>query len=195
MRYLEQITILEDYRNLKKDTVIEAKTVNLLVGNQGTGKSTLLNLIYNKDSKLKLELSSYTIENDADLFFFDSEKQNPRILNPNEFTNADGTDKGIGFKNAITTHFKSHGEILKRYTVDALRKASNCIVFLDEPESGLSIRNQYNLIKSLDTALSNNCQIFISTHCIPLIESIEQVYSMEHNKWMSSKDFIDSQKN
>ena len=69
-------------------------------------------------------------------------------------------------------------------------------MFLDEPESALSIRNQFKLTKNIqEVSAKNNVQFLIATHCLPLIESVEYVYSMEHLSWMSSVEFIADQKN
>lgn len=80
------------------------------------------------------------------------------------------------------------------FSVNAIKKAENCIIFLDEPESALSLRNQYNLVKEIDNANKRNCQIIVATHCLPLIEYADNVLSLEHKKWMSNNDFINSQK-
>jgi predicted ATPase len=72
-------------------------------------------------------------------------------------------------------------------------KAKNVVLFLDEPESGLSIRSQYRILESINKAKNNGCQIFIATHSAILINSVDKVLSLEHKKWMNSGDFICSQ--
>jgi len=179
---------------LKKNFEIECSAVNLLVGNQGCGKSTMLTLLQKNHSDLELKLSEDCLKNGVDSFYFDTEKDNPRLKDPLLFTNADGTNKGIGFANSIAARFQSHGEILEIYTVEALLKAKNCVVIIDEPESGLSITNQFRLIEAINKAVDNGCQLFIATHCYPLIESFN-VISLEHWKKMSGKKFITKVKN
>ena len=192
--YLSSTKLLDDKYCLKKDLIIDFKTITLLVGDQGCGKSTLLNLLQSKSELLKLNLSEETIKKGVDTFYFDSEKMNPRILGIDDFSNPDGTSKGIGVGVALSTRFKSHGEILQVYTVNAITKAENCIVFLDEPESSLSLRNQFKLAKNLKKATERNVQFIIATHCLPLIESVKYVYSLEHLKWMKSLEFINLNK-
>ena len=46
---------------------------------------------------------------------------------------------------AISARFQSHGETLKAFTVDIISDAKDCILLLDEPESALSLKNQYKL--------------------------------------------------
>jgi len=38
------------------------------------------------------------------------------------------------------------------------------------------------------------CPMFIATHSIVLMESVHEVYSMEHMRWMTSEEFIQTQK-
>lgn len=125
----------------------------------------------------------------VDTFYFDSEKDNPRIKNPELYTKFNGENIGIGFCNAVMTRFKSHGEVLQNFIIEPLKKAKDCVIFLDEPESGLSITNQFKLIKEIKKASKRNVQLFIATHCYPLIESFD-VISLQHLEQMSGEDFI-----
>jgi predicted ATPase len=191
MIYLEKIKIKKDYRNLKKNSIIKLKDITLLVGEQGCGKSTLLGLLQKHDEEyINVKISDYTIKNGINTYYFDSEKMNPRIQNIHDFSNPDGTSRGIGIGNGFMSRFKSHGETLKNYTVGAISKANDCVLFLDEPESALSLKNQFKLASEIKNGLKNNVQFIIATHCLPLIESIEEIYSLEHNKWMKSNEFI-----
>lgn len=74
--------------------------------------------------------------------------------------------------------------------ISPLKKAENCVVYLDEPESGLSLRNQYALAKEIHNAAKRNVQLFIATHSLILIQSVDTVVSLEHGKVMPSKEFI-----
>lgn len=105
-----------------------------------------------------------------------------------------GENIGIGYGGAVISRFKSHGEIMEQYIINPILKAKDCVVILDEPESGLSITNQLKLINAINKAVSCNCQFFIATHCYPLIESFN-VISLEHNKQMSGIEFINKIKN
>jgi predicted ATPase len=194
--YIKTIKINQDNRCLKQGLNIEARQLTLLVGDQGAGKSTVLQglaqLGQAKESFLSVELTPEG-EKGVESYYFDSEKHNPRIKDPHLFSTADGKDSGIGFSAALKSRFKSHGEVIKEFTVNPIAKAENCIVTIDEPESGLSIRNQYKLVSAIKTAMENKTQFFIATHCLPLIQAVEQVYSMEHLKWMDSKEFVQTQ--
>lgn len=192
MRYIESVKIIgNSYPSNKMDIGYEFKCedINLFVGNQGCGKSTMLNMLFTGYKDLEIILYPDTQNNEINAFFFDTEKDNPRIKDPISFTSPSRGNKGIGFKSAVMTNFASHGQVMEKFTISPLLKAKDCVIFLDEPESGLSITNQFRLIEAINVAITNNCQIFIATHCYPLIESLN-VISLEHYKQMTGKEFI-----
>jgi ABC-type multidrug transport system ATPase subunit len=179
---------------LSKDFNVECSDVNLFVGDQGCGKSTLLKLLQTNHSDVKLTFSDYVKKNGVDTFYFNSEIDNPRIKDPELFTKPNGEDVGIGYGGALISRFKSHGEVLEKFIINPLLNAKKCVILLDEPESGLSITNQFKLIDAIKTAVNNNCQLFIATHCYPIIEQFN-VISLEHNQQMIGVDFITKIKN
>jgi len=192
--YLESVTLLKDKFCLKKGLVIEFQSLTLLVGEQGCGKSTLLSLLQENSEIIDVQISNFTKTNGVNTHFFDSEKMNPRITDIQMFSNPNGTSRGIGIGNALQSHFMSHGEVLKEYTVNRIKDAKDCVLFLDEPESALSLRNQFKLAKEIKKATNNGVQLIVATHCLPIISEIENVYSLEHLKWMSSEEFINLNK-
>ena len=190
--YILTVKFKDDYLCFKKNDRYFFQNITLLVGEQGCGKSSLLRCLQ-KQEYLDVQLTDLGLKG-VDTFYFDFEKDNPRVKDPRLFSNVDGTNRGIGLGNAVISRFKSHGEILKNYSINGLRKAKDCVIFFDEPESSLSIRNQFKLIQEIEMAVKRNCQFIIATHCFPLIESQGNVLSLEHNSWMSSKDFIETQR-
>ena len=197
MIYIEKINIVDNTypgaHVLKENLEIVCSDVNLLVGEQGCGKSTLLQLLQRQHSDIKLTMSDHTIKNGVNSFFFDSEHDNPRVKDPQFYTKPNGESTGIGMGGALKSRFQSHGEVLQSFIIDPLLKAKDCVVILDEPESGLSITNQFKMIDAINKAVINGCQFFIATHCLPLIESF-YVFSLEHNKLMKGVDFINKVK-
>jgi predicted ATPase len=190
MIHLKSVEFKENQRCFKKGDIFAFENVTLLVGDQGTGKSTLLELLAKNDNKLEISLTENTHKKGIKTFYFDSEKMNPRTKDPAHY----GTKNTISFGDAIKSRFTSHGETLSLFTVEAIKKANDCVVFLDEPESGLSIRNQFKLINEIDNALERQCQLVIATHCLPLIQHQKHVLSLEHKKWISSDLFLNDQK-
>lgn len=193
MIYVEEIKIVgKTYPSaavLKKNFKMKCSSVNLFVGNQGCGKSTMLNLLQQSHKDLEIKLSEYTIKNGVSTFYFNTETDNPRVKDPQLFTTISGKDVGIGYVGALYSRFRSHGEVLVDFVIEPLLKAKDSVIFIDEPESGLSITNQFKLIEAINVAVSNNCQLFIATHCYPLIMQYD-VISLEHNKQMTGKRFI-----
>ena len=192
MIYIDKIKIVsKTYPSNLFDIGYEIKCsdVNLLVGNQGCGKSTLLQMISKNHSDLKLTFTPETDLKTLNSYYFDSETNNPRIVDPEMYTNISGESIGYGVGNGLDSRFRSHGEVLEELVIDGLKNAKNCIILLDEPESGLSITNQFRFIKMIQKAVSNGCQLFIATHCYPLIEA-NNVISLEHKETMSGFEFI-----
>lgn len=68
-------------------------------------------------------------------------------------------------------------------------KAEKLTFFIDEPESGLSIRSQY-LFSEHCKKLAKKNQLIIATHSIVLMLEVGEVLSLEHKKWMPAPEFI-----
>ena len=195
MLYIEQIKIKENYLTLQKDKVIELKPLTVIVGEQGCGKSTLLRLLKDNSDKIEVKLCEYLKNNYVVTFYFDTETMNPRISNLDNYTTPGGGSKGIGVSGALYSHFQSHGEVLREFTVNRINDAKNCILFLDEPESALSLKNQFLLSERLiDTTTNNKTQIILATHCLPIISSVEEVFDLVDYKWKNSTEYINEQK-
>ena len=64
------------------------------------------------------------------------------------------------------------------------------VIFVDEPDSGVSLKNRARIVKFLKEAEQNSCQIFVATHSYVLIRSVERVFSMDELKWINSSDFL-----
>lgn len=190
--YLLNLELKDSYRTLKKGLKIDFLPVTVLVGDQGCGKSSLLKLLSDNSKLLKLSFSNLVHENKEGVptFFFDSESMNPRLQDLDSFTTPSGQSKGIGLAAGLMSHFQSHGEVLREFTVNRISEAKNCVLFLDEPEAALSLKNQYRLVSKLKDCGKNNVQIILASHCLPIIKSVETVYSLEHRKWMPSRNFI-----
>lgn len=195
MIFLSKMKFKEEYLcHPKRFEIDNLLDVTLLVGDQGSGKSTLLSLLGDNDTdKLDITLSDYAKYKGVKTYFFDSEKMNPRTADPHSYSTPMGQDIGIGFGGAVAARFESHGEVLFDMVVGRIKQASDCLIFFDEPESGLSLRSQFKLIDNINEAVERNCQFIIATHCLSLIQKQEKVYSMEHKKWMISSDFIETQ--
>lgn len=184
MTYIKKITFNSNFRNFKEGDSYDIESgITLLVGDQGSGKSTLLHQMFTPKSYVDLELT-YP-DQGIKTYYFDSEYHNPRIRGSFK-QNATHEE----FMHDMATKFSSHGQTLVHYTIGALSRCENCVVFIDEPESGLSVKNQIEFGKELKRASSRNCQMFVATHSIPIILSQIRVLSLEHKQWMPSQQFL-----
>lgn len=177
----------ETFRCLPKGFRIDFKPLTLLVGEQGSGKSSLLGLMKEQSSKIEIELTDEARTKGVPFFFFDSEKMNPRIKDPHTY------DSNDGFKTSLFSRFNSHGEVHQKIMFSTLGDGSSTILIVDEPETALSIKNQVKLANRIEKSLANNCQIIIATHNLILMERFPEVYSMEHRQWMASSDYLETQ--
>lgn len=175
-------------RNIKKFAVNFEAGINILVGENGSGKSTLLMLLSDKEYveklgvKHKITFSPEVTKIGIEFMFFDTEKNNPRIV-----SDLSGHAGNIG--NIISSHFKSHGETMFPI-LEHISKMKNIIIFIDEPESGISLKNQMKLWQAFLQAQKNGCQLFISTHSWVFIKNTNFVFDMQTKKWIESDLFI-----
>lgn len=184
------ITFHDDILSLKKGTKLEfIPGLNVIVGDQGSGKSTLIGIIsgsgmsFDKE-KYTLELSDNALKGSVKTMFFDTEKSNPRT-----------SRRPVETMQDLALIWSSHGESSKAILESGIRRAleEGVSLFIDEPESGLSIRNQIALISRLKE-VGEKTQLFVVTHSETMIERVEKVLNLETNTWMSSKEFIKSHK-
>lgn len=169
--------------------------VNLLVGDQGSGKSTLLELItsYTSSRKLENEEARKTIKllvgANARVMSFDFERDNPRTLS-HFHENADM----MGFQ--IASRHRSHGEtalgLINSFVIHLTEKPKPdlCVVLLDEPDMALSPRSARKLARAFDEIAAAGHQVIAAVHNPIVIASQDEVYSLEHRRWMSSKTFL-----
>ena len=190
-RFIEKYELLDDFseRKIGKFSMEFKPGINLIIGENGSGKSTLIKLLIDEEFvkkhsslKQKIHLSEETIKNGIGFMLFDTEKDNPRI--------ADLQNYSGNFGYALTSHFKSHGETIFPI-IDHIKGEENKVVFIDEPEAGISSRNQLLLWEAFKKAEKNGCQLFISTHSYVLISNTESVFDMETKEWINSEEYLE----
>ncbi len=184
---LKQIEFIDDWRCFKKgDTFAFGPGVNLLVGDQGSGKSSILSLIaaqskargyrYEIGIEKKVEFTVDSVTSSG----LDFEHDNPRTL----------SDIISGAQ--ILLKYKSHGQS-NLAILNTLTQFSDALLYLDEPDMALSIRSICQLADLFTTCADKNCQIIAAVHNPILIGKFLMVYSLDHRRWMKSDDFITSQ--
>lgn len=173
---LKKITFLKDYRCFKKGDTFDFEPLTLLVGDQGCGKSTILQLVSTAGSKHSDEILKITagrIETRA----FDYEKNNPRVSSHVETT----LD--------VVTRFASHGQFVKALNKSMTEQEGVCWL-QDEPDSALSIRSCLELANTIKVALTKGSQVVASIHSPIVMEQFAKVYSLEHRRWMTPIEFV-----
>ena len=175
---IELLKLKIKYETIKPYTIEFKQGVNIIVGDNGTGKSTMLDMINRHKAFGKDTLGIKVSGKNNNSMFFDSEKDSPRTKQ---------NDPGDLY--AITDRFKSHGEALFPI-IDHCKTMENMIILLDEPDSGISIKNQKKLVESFNKAVKNNCQLIIVTHSYVLIKAYEDIFDMDIKKWLKSNDYL-----
>lgn len=191
---LESILFLKEWRCFKEEVFDFRAGVNLLVGDQGTGKSSLYQAItvcgIQKPKSVYLpsrESVPAMIVYKGDpirVCAFDFEHDNHRTKT--------WFDDDIGFHVAAMYH--SHGEMVMAMIDAWLSINEPMIVLADEPDMALSIRSCYRLVEAFQHVAKQGGQVFASAHNPIVIMGFEEVLSLEHRKWMSSREFIETQK-
>ena len=125
---------------------------NLLIGPNGTGKSTIINAIAECGHCKRTE------EGETDYIAFESELMNPR----HQSGPAGNYDNMVLRSRA---NFSSHGEILQDLFKTLRIQTSTCLL-LDEPESGQDFDHILILRDSIHKAADIGAQIICSTHHI-----------------------------
>ena len=133
------------YRHLKFKAGL-----NLLIGPNGTGKSTILRSILDCSDCSKIE------DGPTDYVLFDTESMNPRQAN-----SPVGTYTNVVLRTRAL--FSSHGQSLQDAFSTILFTPQTCLL-LDEPESGQDFDHVLALRAAMDRAVSRGAQIICSTH-------------------------------
>ena len=130
--------------------------LNLLIGPNGTGKSTILRSIAGCPDCRRNE------DGETDYVFLASESMNPKR-----------TDRPIRDPTEMKLHlrslFSSHGEILRAAFSSLRMKPTTCLLF-DEPESGQDFDHVLQLRAAIDRAVARGVQAIVATHDVMLWE-------------------------
>jgi predicted ATPase len=214
---IKSIKFKRDFRSFKKDAEFQFKPgVNVLVGDQGAGKSTMIELLRSKlepktfgesDSSYRAksieahdkidDLVEVTTDKKKKVVAFDFERESARDMSQ---LLHDMLDVQLFAMKA------SHGQgnlASLNSLIEKIAKDRDAVdvILLDEPDSALSPRNCYGLVGILHGLASKwNKQVIVSAHNPivihgrhPLIQKDPfwtEVLSLEEKKWMPSDIFM-----
>ena len=179
---LNKIEFVKDWRKFKAgETYTFNPGINFLVGDQGTGKSSLIEQV--AKPKRIADQGMANVYGDGSLRYMNCEYRshdNPYRKN----------GRGIYGATDYAELTSSHGEVIKAMIKTIERLPKNELVIIDEPETALSIRSQIWFLNHLK---AQPHQFLIATHSPILMHGAKLVLSLEHKKWMKPQEFIESQ--
>ena len=200
-----------------KDFNIEFNPVTVIVGDNGCGKSSLIKYInipkmedgiYGLYNNGKTEEENYKDDVKKHLH---NEKYDINFINSPSYL---VTGREI-HKNAIVGDFAKHNTDKQGYmtpqkivnmwdmqtdsngesTLDflnALKVVKNSLIILDEPETSLSIKSQFKVLKLLKNLATDN-QLIVITHSEILMKLDKQVYDFESKEYKNTLTYIKEQ--
>jgi predicted ATPase len=186
---LKTLRFKETWRCFKAGDTFEFRPgVNLLVGDQGCGKSSILQAIaasckhkkytYDRGLSKKIEV----VGTPCTAGGFDFEKDNRRTL----------SYFGDDIQFQLAAMFHSHGQS-NMAMLENLSTAAGTMIFLDEPDMALSIRSIKRLADIFLALAANGCQVIAAVHHPFLIWAFPEVYSLDTRQWVGSRKFVNSQ--
>ena len=186
-KMLKSVKIIKNIRKVfKAGETIPLRPLTFLVGDNGSGKTTFLESLSSRfvnGESGEIEISKEELRDFKGYSHFDLEKHNPRRQDQHSIT----------FFGCVSA-FRSHGETNMDMFVHDFAEKKNEIILLDEPDQALSIRSIYRLFKIFEKMIANGCQIIAAVHSQTLMELVDEIYSIEHRKWMTCSEFLKTQK-
>lgn len=189
--FLESFELIKEFRGIKSFKIDFKEGLNIIVGENGVGKSSICFLMekilngYGIEKEKYKEYVSLKMNEKVKVDFYDTEKNNPRIKSYFDY------EKDV--TSQINSFYVSHGQSNMHEMVSSSKSISNQIIIYDEPEAGISLYNQNRLSKYYNNnSKNNNNQIIIMTHSLPIISSVEQIYSLNDKEWISSFVYLNS---
>lgn len=165
------------------ESVIEfQKGINLLIGENGSGKSTILNQISKGNTGVQngdIAVKLFESGEHFDLRFVDMSEQGKN-------RNLSGYESDVVYRHSLLSHFKSHGESNIPILLGMKGFKSGTLVLVDEPELALDFENMVKFIKLLKKE-QNRLNFIISTHS-PLLINIAEAHCVSLSQKPSYKE-------
>lgn len=192
---LNMVLILKPWRCFTGEEVIHFRPgVNLIVGDQGSGKSSLFQAIQLRGMK---KTKSWKLPPVADVPVVIDFRGDPVPVFAFDFEHDSYRTKPF-FDDDMMFHVnsmhRSHGEMVVAIMSVLEEIDKPMFVLVDEPDMALSIRSCHRLVRTFKHVAKLGGQVVATAHNPVLIGGFEEVYSIEHGEWMPSQEFIDTQK-
>jgi predicted ATPase len=216
-RYMREKKPFDMFTLFPKGLKIEFQEgINVIVGENGSGKTTLIYLIKEYSGKPYEKmglLMNDEYENEDDYFikyqkkykgilkvngvihyrnavYFSGEEDNPVVAIPKMVNPMNENFISLSAQ-LFFAQEESHGESMLPLLEYILKNAKDCVIFMDEPETALSLKNQFWLVNEMQkSAKERNNQIIISTHALALISQFETIFDMETRQWVNREKYI-----
>lgn len=197
---IKSISFINDHRCFKKmESYHFEPGINLLVGDQGCGKSTLIDQLYliSKNSPVQISYEQYGSESFA-VRKFDFEKDNLRTIDSE-------SRQDVNLMTKIGLKWKSHGQANNLFLKSSLSIKEKTLFLLDEPDMALSIRSCHKLNHLFRELAKSGHQIIAAVHNPLVIKGggssdcnkncshlriHTHVLSLEHKAWLKPEVFI-----
>lgn len=219
-RYMREKHPFVMFTLFKKGLSIEFNEgMNVIVGENGSGKTSLFDLIhqyagkepdrisrifgdyktdeeyieshkkrYNDDYGVMKVEGDLTYKN---TIFFSAEHDNPVVAIPKMLNPEDKNFLALTSE-LFDAQEESHGESMLPvldYILDNAKGGYS--IFMDEPETALSLRNQIRLVNKIkQSAGEYKNQLFLCTHSLAIINEFETIYDMETRQWVDRRAYV-----
>lgn len=180
----------------KKDATIEIplNKINLLVGDNGAGKTTIINFFANIERRKRMKDRYYIIENKENkkqIIYFETEGF--RVVNGMIDSRANLRKQELN----NYSHGESWNKIIDKIESIIEKNGNNVFVFLDEPETALSLDSTIKFCAMINR-LKKKYPDFgaaIATHSLILAEIIgERIIEIPSGKIIPPSVYLNSQK-
>jgi ABC-type multidrug transport system ATPase subunit len=199
------IKIKKDYRGLKEnEEFVFDKDITIIVGSNGSGKSSLINLLRSQwkghymgriDRKSDLDELCSVEGLDEFVHKYDYATDTDSLAGKSFVDMSYLTkDKGLGITvmrfSAGQTQLAQLNNIISKIAT-TYKEGEKQLVIFDEPEKGLDLKTQYKFasaIRNFKPKLNTTC--IVITHSLPFLDSFGSVYDMDTRSIMSTDELI-----